>query len=235
MKKLILFLIVFSLLLNSSCEEEEMISVPPTANFTKRTNVIIADNTNARFESTSSGDIDSYSWEFEGGLGFSSSKDPSYVFEYEGAREVNLRVSGPGGSDDKSLFIAVHAFDPNCNNLNNSSTHSIAKINSLRDNNLVRNGLIKIKNNYSVTVDLLLYSPIDWINGKYTSRYRYTLNSGAEGILNVGGSAFQYSNEWGVRVQATNGVISCIRTVGAVGNFNGSQYDVLASNILDGI
>lgn len=211
------------------------ISTPPTANFTKVTDIIIADDTNAKFESTSSGDIDSYSWEFEGGLGFSSSENPSYVFEYEGAREVNLTVNGPGGSDDKSLFIVVYAFDPNCSNLNNSSTHTTDRINNLRDNNLVKNGFIKIKNNYNVTVDLLLYSPTDWLNGKYTPKYSYSLNSGAEGILNVSGSAFQYSNEWGIRVQGTNGVISCIRTVGAVGEFNGSQYDVLASDILDGI
>lgn len=231
-----LLLLSAFLLLASSCEEfAEKESFPaPNADFQKRTDIIIADQTSARFESTSTGDIDSFEWEFEGGLGYSSSPNPSYTFDFEGAREVSLTVSGPGGTDRKSVHVVVYPFDPNCQNVGSSSTHLTSRINNLRNNGLVKNGYIKIKNNYNVTLDLLLYSPFDWLNGKYTNKHRYTLPSGAEGRLQVGGSTFLYSNEWGIRIQGTNGVISCIRTVGAVGLYNGTQYEIKASDILEG-
>ncbi|MCO6492883.1 MAG: hypothetical protein J5I98_30975 [Phaeodactylibacter sp.] len=234
MKKHLLILIGTLIIFISACEENPP-STPPVADFSKDTDIIIADITSAKFDNTSTGDIDSYSWEFEGGLGYSNSKDPSYVFEYEGAREVNLTVEGPGGSDERKLFVVVYPFDPNCINFNNSSTHTTKKINSLRDNNLVKKGFIKIKNDYNVTLDLLLYSPADWLSGNYLKRYSYSLSPGAEGRLSVDNNPFQFSNEWGIRVQGTNGLISCIRTVGAVGTFNGSQYTIRASDILDGI
>jgi PKD repeat protein len=240
MKKHIFLLILFSLFFFGTCEDDDPGTTggpgsdPPTADFRKVTDIIIADKTNAKFESTSYGDIDSYFWEFEGGLGHSSQEDASYVFEYEGAREVNLTVSGPGGSDDRTLYIVVYPFDPDCNNVNSGSTHLTTRINDLRENNLVKNGYIKIKNNYNVTLDFLLYSPTNWLNGRYTPSYTYSISPGGGGILHVSGSPFVYSNEWGIRVQGTSGVISCIRTVGAVSHFNGSEYYIEATDIYDG-
>ena len=237
-----IYLIGLLFLFISACAEDESISgpssgppsVPPTANFSKLNHIIIADKTNARFQNTSSGDIDSYTWEFENGQKNSYSEDANHIFEFAGAREVKLRVKGPGGSDEKKLDVVVHAFDPNCKNFSNYSTQSTTKIESLRDNSNIKGGTIRIRNNYEVSVDFLLYSPADWLNGDYTSTYKYSFESGQHATLFVNNAAFQYSNAWGIRVQGANGVISCIRNVGAVSLFNAGKYDILASDILDG-
>lgn len=237
MKKLLLLSSIVATMVLSACEvDPTSTSARPIANFTKDPDlVIIADKTSVPLINTSEGDIDDYFWEFEGGSTTSDRRSPNYTFDFEGAREVKLTVEGPGGSDERTLHFAVFAFDPNCNNVTSSSTHSTTKINHLRNNGLVKNGKIKFRNDYNVSIDLVLFSPSDWLNGKYTGKHFYTVASGQEGILKVNGSQFQFSNEWGVRVQSTNGVISCVRTVGTVANFNGTQYNILASTVLDGI
>lgn len=220
-----------------SCDPEENIPTPPApvASFTKDPNLkIIADRTNVSMINKSTGEIDSYFWEFEGGKGTSSQKSPKYVFDFEGAREVKLTVTGPGGTSEATAFFVVYPFDPNCNNVNRSSTHLGSRIERLRENNLIRKGYIKIKNDYNNAVNIVLYSPSDWLSGRYTGRHTYSLTPGAEGYLSVNGSRYSFSNEWGIRLSQAGGFISCIRTVGAIANFDGTTYRILSSNIVEG-
>ena len=236
MKNLFVLILVTFCIFFMGCEEEATYP-QPTADFSKTPTIVIADKTNVQFRNQSSGEIDSYYWNFENGLNSSSSKNPRYQFEFEGARRVTLTAEGPGGSNSRSLDFVVYAFDPNCPNLNNYSTHSTNKINNLRSNNLVRNGYIEIKNDYNVPITVSLYPPENWLSGKYnrTSWFR-DLDSGIEGLLrDSNGNPKVFSNEWGISVSGTNGLISCIRTVGAVGIFDGSKYHIKLSNVLDGI
>lgn len=235
MKNIKYFIIGFQLLFVCSCLPEDIPTVAPNANWTINSPINIADQTSVQFENTSSGDIDSYLWNFEDGLKTSSSKSPSYVFDYEGARKVKLTANGPNGSDEYFAYVAVHAMNPTCFNYLSGTTHGTDEINNLRNHGLVKDGFIYIKNDYSTTLTLTLYSPENWLNGKYTPKYTYTLPSGIESYVPINNEPGQFSNDWGIRVAGTNGVISCIRTLGAVSkSFNGLRYEVDASDILEG-
>ncbi|MEL6864723.1 MAG: PKD domain-containing protein [Bacteroidota bacterium] len=237
MKRYFFLFVWTTLFMAASCEMDDDLPPPqpqrPVANFSKSPLVVIADKTRVQFEDLSTGSIDKYDWDFEDGLGRSSAKEPTYTFEYEGARPVELKVEGDGGTDSKTLLLVVHPFDPNCTNFENASTHSVRQIDRLRENGLVKDGTVTIRNNYGVSIDFLFYHPENWINGKYTYYYKSTLPSGFSYTLNIDNSDILLSNEWGVRAQSTNGAISCIRTLGSIARFSGNNYEIFASDIFD--
>jgi PKD repeat protein len=58
------------------------------------------------FTDSSSGIVDTWSWDFEGG-GSSSEPNPSHDFGAIGPYQVTLTVSGPGGSHSVTKTVDV--------------------------------------------------------------------------------------------------------------------------------
>lgn len=237
-KNYLLFSFIILLYSCEAFEDPTPASDPPIASFTINPNPnIVADQTSVPMLNQSRGDIDAYFWNFEDGLNTSTSKNPSYTFDFEGARSVTLRVDGPGGTDERELVFAVHAFDNSCYNVEKSSSHSTRRIRGLIEDRLIREGTIQIKNDYSSTVFIELYDPENWLRGDYTWKYRYEIESGVEACLVVssaGSNCFRFSNAWGIRLSDTSGGKSCVRTVGGISYFNNNKYPILASSIVGG-
>jgi hypothetical protein len=232
-----LIAVFFALFGATSCNPLAGEPDPPVAAFDKTPLVVIADETPVKFENTSEGEISSYQWTFENGLSSSSQENPVYTFQYEGTREVKLTVTGPGGSDTYAPLLVVFPEDPSCNNYGSGTTHNTTKIQNLRDNNLVKQGKIYIYNDYSTDLEFLLYSPGNWMQGYYGEYYKYpNIPTGIQGLLkDANANPITISNEWGIRIRSSNGVISCIRNVGAVADsFTNGTYHIRASDIYEG-
>lgn len=130
MKYQIIAITLLTAILLSSCEKEDPVPAP-IADFTVANGVlcsigtigtvVLADQTSVQFQNNSSGEIDSYHWEFEDGLTTSTSENPNHIFDFEGIRNVILTVSGSGGSDSKSCAVRVLAF-PSCDGFTEVST-----------------------------------------------------------------------------------------------------------------
>ena len=58
------------------------------------------------FTDTSTGSVSSWNWEFGNGS-TSTEQNPTHTYVTEGSYNVNLTVTGPGGSDTATLPIAV--------------------------------------------------------------------------------------------------------------------------------
>ena len=78
---------------------------PPTADFEVDKKSGPAPHT-AQFTDRSTGVIDTWYWDFGDGA-TSSEKSPSHIFHNEGAYDVLLTVSGPGGESSASVTIEV--------------------------------------------------------------------------------------------------------------------------------
>ena len=63
------------------------------------------------FTDTSTGTITSWSWNFGDG-GTSSSQNPSHSYTVSGLYTVSLTVTGPGGSNTKTVTSYINASDP---------------------------------------------------------------------------------------------------------------------------
>ncbi len=81
--------------------------LPPSADFSATPTSGCAPLT-VNFTDQSTGDIDSWSWDFGDG-GTSSAQNPSYTYNTVGTYTVTLTVTGPGGSDTatKTDYITV--------------------------------------------------------------------------------------------------------------------------------
>ena len=85
----------------------------PTANFTA-TPTTVAEGGSVAFTNTSTGNITSYSWTFQGGNPASSTAQnpPAITYSTAGTYNVSLTVTGPGGSHTKSSNITVTNVTP---------------------------------------------------------------------------------------------------------------------------
>jgi PKD repeat protein len=64
------------------------------------------------FSDTSTGAIDTWSWDFDDLSGGSSERNPTHTFLAPGFYNVRLTVTGPGGSDSVTHQIEVVAVGP---------------------------------------------------------------------------------------------------------------------------
>ncbi len=243
MKKIIFLVTILSIIILSlpSCTPENNDDIintpqsnPPNANFTVSSGSRIADVTSTAFNNTSTGDITSYSWRFEDGKGTSSSQNPSYTFDFEGAQNVRLTVTGPGGSDSFEQNLVVYAMDPDCPAFG-SAIQSADVIQSIRNNNNVTIGDIRIINNYTDDLVIKLFTPDRWMSGIYNPKW--TLDFAANTTSGIGNppDGTRYSNEWGIRVQGANNVVSCVRNLGQISSsFSNGIYTIDLEKVLNG-
>jgi predicted outer membrane repeat protein len=63
------------------------------------------------FTDESTGDIDTWSWDFGDGIGTSSVQDPSYIYNSMGWYTVTLTVTGPGGTDTLAIPAYIQVID----------------------------------------------------------------------------------------------------------------------------
>ncbi|GEM_PF-6520751 len=92
-----------------SCSNAEDTINPPTASFTSSSTEIMVEES-IQFTSTSTGDIESYSWAFEGGTpSTSTQQNPEITYSTPGVYDVKLEVSNEAGSNSKmeSDYIEV--------------------------------------------------------------------------------------------------------------------------------
>jgi PKD repeat protein len=211
--------------------------VPPTARFTYApTTNIIAGITTVSFNNLSTGTINNYSWNFGGGI-TSTLTNPSTTFKCEGTSTVSLTANGPAGSNTTTQNVTVYAMNPTCNNYGLGTTHSTARIQSLRNSGPTIVGQIKVLNGYDGAVKIELFHPTDWLNCKYTSWSTWSLQTNTSTpwtltlannqVLNIG-------NDWGIKITFSNGVESCIRTVGSLSALQGGFFVINAGKIYNG-
>ena len=198
---------------------------------------VIADQRIIYFDNLSTGSIDNYAWHFGHQEGISSTTHPSYIFDTEGYKTVELIASGPLGNDTETKTIQVHAMEPSCNNYGDNSTQSTSRINNLRNNGSLQVGEIIIKSNYANPVQIRLFHPDEWSEGKYTpfGNYYWEVESGETTKLILSATQNLYiGNDWGIQIRYSNGVESCIRIVDKLSNLNNGQYTIEAKDIYDG-
>lgn len=219
--------------------EEEPISSPrPQASFSHdlpgRPPYMKA-GTSVKYTDQSTGPIDTWAWTFDNGNIQSSAQHPRVVMETDGVREMELTVTGPGGTSRGSGYvIVVGGMDPDCNNINDSRTHFTESIQDLRSRGLVREGNIRVWNDYNVhTITVDLYDPIDWLAGRYNHFSRWTLPPGEHNLAISSSNLFRLSNEWGIRISFATGQQSCIRTLGESANFVNGRYMAQATQIVN--
>ena len=93
------------------------------ANFTSDTTGICVSHF-INFTSTSTGEIDTYEWTFEGGTPSSSNEaNPTIQYLEAGEFDVTLTVSGGGVSDTKTVEEYVHV--EVCSGINDVNNHSV--------------------------------------------------------------------------------------------------------------
>jgi PKD repeat protein len=86
------------LLLGTSCAAPVEVKASFTANPTYGTGPL-----EVSFSDRSTGDIDSWTWDFDGdGVVDSVEQNPTFVYTESGTYSISLVVSGPGGQDNNS-------------------------------------------------------------------------------------------------------------------------------------
>lgn len=236
------YLFLLFIILMSSCRKD---SIPPIADFSPvdggvactpigllSTTQVLADVTSVAFQNNSTGEIDTYFWEFEEGLRSSNSENPEHTFEFEGLRNVKLTVTGPGGTDTKTCAIRVLAF-PFCDGFLENSTYTSETINFLRDNGLVKKlPSVKVKNTFGNEVTVKTFSPDNWLEGNYDRvRGSRDIKPGDTEVI----KSSLITNEWGIQLTAANGSISCVRVIGRIGFSDGEDFIIDAQDIADGV
>ena len=209
--------------------------IQPTASFSYAPNKdIIADVTTVSFYDNSSGDVESYYWDFGSYESTSTKANPSYRFDREGYKQIELTVSGPAGNDSKTVNIRVHAMDPNLHNYSAFSTQATGHIQDLRNLGL-KIGRLKVRNNYGGPVKIVLYHPDSWLEGIYTGFGQWNLPTNSTYYLNASNGQNMYiGNDWGIQVLFENGVKSCVRCLGLLSSFQNGEFYVLASDVYNG-
>lgn len=96
----------------AGCEEE---AVPVAADFTSDITGLVAGNT-VSFSDNSGGEITSWQWEFQGGLPATSDAQtpPEVLYRGAGSFRVSLTVTGPEGTDTKTVDAMITVTPPPC-------------------------------------------------------------------------------------------------------------------------
>jgi PKD repeat protein len=98
-------------ILNIACkDEEEPQKEAPVANFSFNTGLgtsYIPTFKEIAFNNESTGEISSYSWNFDGRAN-SNEEDPIYTFHSMGIKQVTLTVEGPGGQHSLTKELEVN-------------------------------------------------------------------------------------------------------------------------------
>lgn len=221
-----IFLTCMAFLAFTSCQKEDIsfyeedddfdLNTPLNADFNVNPQYgIIADKTDVSFSNYSSGQATTTRWQFGEGEGSSNLGSPSYQFDKEGIKTVQLTVSNAEGEDQKTMQLRVHAMDPNLHNYEATTTYSTDVINFMHNPNyLLIIGDLKFKNDYSSPVKVLLFDPADWLAGNYQPSMAWNFAAGQEAFLaNSSGSKIDFTSDWGIQIEFDNGVKSCVRTL----------------------
>lgn len=214
-------------------------NVPPIAGFqVSALNNIIADQTNVSFTNTTTGTATAWQWDFGINEKGSNSQNPSYVFNYAGAKTVKLTASGPLGNSTSTKTVTVHAMPPGCKNYTAGSTQSASAIQSIRNGGQQKNGQVIFNNDYNnVTAKVEFFSADNWLNGIYYPSHSYwEIAAGkTNSLVFNNNSPLVIGNDWGVRVTFSNGVVSCVRTVKDIATFGSGKFTIKSTKTYEGI